>query len=181
MKQITVVFLAIFTFLIFAGIGIVSNGIGVYNTHIDLKTQIEAQQKANEANFDAMWKKITQVAKVSDEYKNGLKEVLAAYVAGRKKDSENLLMDWTKEAIPTFDASIYKQINNVIVGSRDDFYTNQKLLIDLSRQHNKFIQKFPNNIYCKLLHIEEIKITVVTSTKTEEAFKTGKDDNIELK
>ena len=85
-----------------------------------------------------------------------------------------------KEAVPTFDSSIYKQINNVITSSRDDFTKNQEILIDLSRQHQQFIQKFPNNVFCAILGIKEIEIKVVTSSKTEEAFNTGKEDDIKL-
>lgn len=177
MKPILV---GILTILAIVTFGIVGKGVGLYNEHINLKTQIEAKQQDNTANFDAMWKKINQVAQVSDKYKDGLKDVLTAYVEGRKKDSDNLLMDWTKEAVPTFDASIYKQINNVIVASRDDFYNNQKLLIDLSRQHNLLIEQFPNNLYAKFLNIQKIEIKIVTSTKTDQAFETGKEDDINI-
>ena len=106
--------------------------------------------------------------------------MLVSYTEGRSKDSDNLLMDWTKEAVPNFDSSIYKQINNVIVASRDDFTKNQKILLDLSRQHNKFIQTFPNNIYCLILNIKEIPVQIVTSTKTQQAFSVGKEDDIKL-
>ena len=177
MKEIL---LGLLLLILLSGVCIFGKGVSVYNTHIDLKTKIEAQQKSNEANFDAMWKKINQVAQVSDKYKDGLKEVLMSYTQGRKKESDQLLMDWTKEAVPTFDSSIYKQINNVIVGSRDDFFNNQKILIDLSRQHNQFIQKFPNNLFCGILNIKEIEIKVVTSSNTEKVFETGKEDDIKL-
>lgn len=166
--------------VVLGGVCIFSKGVSVYNTHIDLKNQIEAKQKANEAIFDNTWKKINQTVQVSDKYKDGLKEVLMAYTSGRSKGDSQLLMDWTKEAVPTFDSSIYKQINNVIVSSRDDFTKNQEILIDLSRQHQQFIQKFPNNIFCAVLGIKEIDIKVVTSSKTEEAFNTGKEDDIKL-
>ena len=159
---------------------IFSKGVSVYNTHIGLKNQIEAKQKANEAIFDNTWKKINQTVQVSDKYKDGLKDVLLAYTQGRSKGDSQLLMDWTKEAVPTFDSSIYKQINNVITSSRDDFTKNQEILIDLSRQHKQFIQKFPNNIFCSIMGIKEIEIKVVTSSKAEEAFNTGKEDDIKL-
>lgn len=166
--------------VLLGGLVIFGKGVSVYNTHIDLSTKIEAKQKDNEANFDLMWKKISQVVQVSDKYKDGLKEVLNAYVEGRKKDSDQLLMDWTKEAVPQFDSSIYKQINNVIVGSRDDFYNNQKILIDLSRQHNNFIRRFPNNVFCSFMNIKPIEIKVVTSSKTDKVFETGKEEDIKL-
>lgn len=177
MKQFILGFVVI---LLLFGICVFGKGISVYNTHIDLKTKIEAQQKSNEANFDTMWKKISQVSQVSDKYKAGLTEVLNAYTSGRKTDSDQLLMNWIKEAVPTFDSSIYKQINNIVVSSRDDFFNNQKILIDLSRQHNQFIQKFPNNLFCGILNIQPIEIKVITSTKTEKTFESGKEDDIKI-
>ena len=177
MKEFLIGFLIV---VVLGGMCIFSKGVSVYNTHIDLKNQIEAKQKANEAIFDNTWKKINQTVQVSDKYKDGLKEVLLAYTSGRSKGDSQLLMDWTKEAVPTFDSSIYKQINNVITSSRDDFTKNQEILIDLSRQHQQFIQKFPNNVFCAILGIKEIEIKVVTSSKTEEAFNTGKEDDIKL-
>ena len=177
MKEFFIGFLIV---VVLGGGCIFSKGVSVYNTHIDLKNQIEAKQKANEAIFDNTWKKINQTVQVSDKYKDGLKEVLLAYTSGRSKGDSQLLMDWTKEAVPTFDSSIYKQINNVITSSRDDFTKNQEILIDLSRQHQQFIQKFPNNVFCAILGIKEIEIKVVTSSKTEEAFNTGKEDDIKL-
>ena len=177
MKEFFIGFLIV---VVLGGVCIFSKGVSVYNTHIDLKNQIEAKQKANEAIFDNTWKKINQTVQISDKYKDGLKEVLLAYTSGRSKGDSQLLMDWTKEAVPTFDSSIYKQINNVITSSRDDFTKNQEILIDLSRQHQQFIQKFPNNVFCAILGIKEIEIKVVTSSKTEEAFNTGKEDDIKL-
>ena len=177
MKEFLIGFLIV---VVLGGVCIFSKGVSVYNTHIDLKNQIEAKQKANEAICDNTWKKINQTVQVSDKYKDGLKEVLLAYTSGRSKGDSQLLMDWTKEAVPTFDSSIYKQINNVITSSRDDFTKNQEILIDLSRQHQQFIQKFPNNVFCAVLGIKEIEIKVVTSSKTEEAFNTGKEDDIKL-
>ena len=177
MKEFLIGFLIV---VVLGGMCIFSKGVSVYNTHIDLKNQIEAKQKANETIFDNTWKKINQTVQVSDKYKDGLKEVLLAYTSGRSKGDSQLLMDWTKEAVPTFDSSIYKQINNVITSSRDDFTKNQEILIDLSRQHQQFIQKFPNNVFCAILGIKEIEIKVVTSSKTEEAFNTGKEDDIKL-
>lgn len=166
--------------IVIGGIAIFGKGVSVYNTNVDLSTKIEAKQKANEANFDAMWKKIAQVSQVSDKYKDGLKEVLIAYTGERKTESDQLLMNWIKEAVPQFDSSIYKQINNIVVGSRDDFYKNQAILIDMSREQQNFIKRFPNNIYCAVLNIKPIEIKVVTSGKTEKAFESGKEDDIKL-
>ena len=174
------VLISILVFISILVVGVVGKGIGLYNQEITLKNQIVAKQEENKTSFDNMWKKIKQSTNVSDKYKDGLKEVLNAYTNGRKKESSQLLMDWTKEAIPTFDSSIYKQLNNIIVSSRDDFTLNQKQLIDLNRQHDVLLDTFPNNIYFKVMGINKININVVTSTKTEKTFEIGKEDEIEL-
>ena len=54
------------------------------------------------------------------------------------------------------------------------------MLLDLSQQHNRMIQTFPNNVYCMILHIKPIEIQIVTSTKTQETFTSGKEDDIKL-
>ena len=174
------VLISILVFISILVVGVVGKGIGLYNQEITLKNQIVAKQEENKTSFDNMWKKIKQCTNVSDKYKDGLKEVLTAYTNGRKKESSQLLMDWTKEAIPTFDSSIYKQLNNIIVSSRDDFTLNQKQLIDLNRQHDVLLDTFPNNIYFKVMGINKININVVTSTKTEKTFEIGKEDEIDL-
>lgn len=173
-------FIGLLVVILLGGIAIFGKGISVYNTNVDLSTKIEAKQKANEANFDIMWKKISQVSQVSDKYKDGLKEVLISYTAERKTESNQLLMNWIKEAVPQFDSSIYKQINNIVVSSRDDFYKNQAILIDLSREQQNFIKKFPNNVFCNILGIKPTEIKIVTSTQTDKAFESGKEDDIKL-
>jgi len=177
MKEIGI---GIFTIIVLFILCVIGKGISVYNTNISLVNQIQAKQQANEVIFDNMWKKINQTVQVSDKYKDGLKDVLLAYTTGRNKGDSQLLMDWTKEAVPAFDSSIYKQINNVIIGSRDDFTKNQEILIDLSRQQKQFLQTFPNNVYAGILGLKEIEIKTVTSTKTEQTFETGKEEDIKL-
>lgn len=172
--------IAILSFLIISIFSVVGTGIGLYNQELELRKEINAKQVENTSNFDNMWKKIKQSANVADKYKDGLKEILEVYTEGRSEGSENLLMKWGAEAVPNFDSSIYKQLNNIIVASRDDFTMNQKELIDLKREHDTLINRFPNNIYYRVLGVNEIEIKVVTSTKTDKTFETGKDDEVEL-
>lgn len=172
--------IAILVFLIVSTFSVIGTGIGLYNQEMQLRKQITAKQTENTSNFDNMWKKIKQSANVADKYKDGLKEVLAVYTEGRTEGSENMLMKWGAEAVPNFDSSIYKQLNNIIVASRDDFTMNQKELIDLKREHDTLINKFPNVIYYRIMGVNEIDIKVVTSSKTETTFETGKDDEVEL-
>ena len=174
------VLIAILSFLIITSASIVGKGIALYNQELELRKEITAKQLDNTSQFDNMWKKIKQSTNVTDKYKDGLKEVLAVYTDGRSEGSESMLMKWGAEAVPNFDSSIYKQLNNIIVASRDDFTMNQKELIDLKREHDTLINRFPNNIYYRVLGVTEIQIKVVTSTKTDQTFETQKDDEVDL-
>ena len=176
-KYIFISLLVIVTFLIFS---FITTGISLYNQEVALRNKIESKQEANKAIFDNTWKKIKQATQVSDKYKDGFKEVLETYTNGRKEDSKNLLMRWGNEALPNLDPSIYKQLSNIIVSSRDDFTMNQEELIDLNREHTTLISVFPNNLYFRFMGINKIDIKTVTSNKTESAFNSQKEDNVDL-
>ena len=177
-KKYTIIGIA--TFIAICFVTLFGNIIGLYNQEVSLRNKIEAKQTENMSNFDNMWKKIKQSTNVADKYKDGLKEVLEVYTLGRSDKSDNMLMKWGAEAVPNFDSTIYKQLNNIIVASRDDFALNQRELIDLKRAHDNLITVFPNNIVFALFKVEKIDIKVVTSTKTQETFDTQLDDEVQL-
>lgn len=166
--------------LLTVGFTLGGNVVNLYNQEITLRNQILAKQQENQTDFDNMWKKIKQVSNVSDKYKEGFAEILTAYTSGRKSDSKNMMMQWGNEAVPNFDNSMLKELNNVIVSSRDDFTVSQKQLIDLNRTHDNLLDTFPNNIIFRMLGVKKIDIKVVTSTRTGNSFKTGKDDDVSL-
>lgn len=161
-------------------VSITGQFIALHNQEVQLRNKIVAKQVENRSNFDNMWKKIKQTSNVSDKYKDGFKEVLVAYTENRKDLSENLLMKWGNEAVPTFDNTMYKQLNNIIVSSRNDFTLHQKELIDLKREYDNLVNVFPNSLYFKAMHTPKLEIKVVTSTKTENAFDTCLENEVNL-
>jgi len=156
--------------------------IGTFNQEVSLRTTIEAKQKDNTSEFDNMWKKISQVAQVTEAQKNAVKEIIVGYASARSqgKNEEGSFINALHEAIPNVDTKAWANLQNIIVGSRDSFTMRQKELLDLSREHNKLLRTFPSNIVLGMLGKKEINITIVTSSKTEKTFETGKDDDVEL-
>lgn len=178
--------------LIFAAIAIVVLGIvgtvsaiGVglswYTTENNQRLLVNAQQKKNEVVFDNTWKTIAQIAQVSDDYKNSFKEIYVGIMDGRYGKGDGTLMKWVQESNPNFDISLFTKLTNVIEGSNAEFTENQKVLIDLAREHERIITTPPASIFYSILGKEKIDIKLVTSTKTENAFKTGKNDNINIR
>ena len=84
------------------------------------------------------------------------------------------------EAVPTVDTSTFNNLLNIVTSSRDAWTMRQKELIDLKREHDNIIDLFPSNLICMVLGRQKIDIKIVTSSRTGEAFKTGKDDDVDL-
>jgi len=155
--------------------------VGYSNREVDLRTAIEAKQKDNVSEFDNMFKKIAQVAEVTTAAKDALVEIFTSHAQARGGIGEDgTVMKWLTESVPNADISTYKNLQNIITGSRDAWTMRQKELLDLSREHNRLLRRFPSNMVLSMLGREEIEITIVTSTKAEKAFAEGKDDDIKV-
>lgn len=155
-------------------------GVSVNNKEVVLRNTITAKQKDNTNEYDNMWKTIAQTAQVTDAQKNALKEIFVAHAQARAVESKNLLMAWIKESIPNVDTSTFNKLMSIITGARDRFTMRQKELIDIKREHDILLDKFPSSMILSILGRQKIEITIVTSTRTEEAFKTGKDDDVDV-
>jgi hypothetical protein len=178
---------AILVALILVGGGFLFAGVlgiwavGTYNGAATLKNQYTSKVSANEASFDNMWKKIQQTSQVPDAQKNALREIFEGYAAARTGvGGGGSVMNWIKEAIPSVDVSIYKDLMNIITSSRDEWTRNQVELVSIANEYNKMLAVFPSNVLLKMLGFERIEPKIITSTRTENAFKTGKDDDVEL-
>jgi len=157
--------------------------VGVSNGEARMRNAIVAKQKDNTSEFDSMWKKIDQVAQVTDMQKEALKDIIVSHAKARTgaEENKNLLMKWVQESVPNVDQSTFTKLMNVITSSRDGFAFRQKALLDLSREHNNLLTVFPCSMVLSILGRQPIDVTIVTSTRTENVFKTGKDDDVNLR
>ena len=153
-------------------------GVGVANKETRLAVAIKAKQTDNTSEFDNLFKKIAQVAEVTQGQKDALIEIFTGYAKARSPDKQGgTLATWIHESCPNVDTSTFNNLQNLIAASRDAWTMRQKELIDLNREHDVLLGVFPSNIVCSLLNRQKIDIVVVTSSRTEKAFATGKDDD----
>jgi len=165
---------------VLTGLGIVGWWIGTSNKEIDIRNQATAQQQANTAVFDKVWKTIQQVAGVSDQYASNFKEIYNGIMKERYQgDAKGApLFKWIQEQNPNFSTDLYAKVSDAVESNRAEFLMVQKRLIDIKREHDNIRLKFPSSIVVGGRPALEIQI--VTSTKTEKAFATGKDDDVDL-
>jgi len=182
MNQGCIVGLGILGILVLIVVVIGSMLIGTYNQEAQLRVTIEQKQVDNTSEFDNMWKKISQVAQVTDAQKNAIKEILVGYADARSqgRDGSGSFINALHEAIPNVDMKTFENLQNIIVGSRDSFAMRQKELLDLKREHDKMLRTFPSNIILGMFGKKPIDVKIVTSSKTEKTFETGKDDDVNV-
>jgi len=179
MNKVFAALLAVVVLIVVAAGIVAAVWVSYSNTEIRLRAQVEAQQQSNEAVFDNTWKIIAQQAGVSSQYKDAFKEIYPALMNGRYGNARGgAMMSWITEHNPNFDARLYEKVMNSIEAQRTIFTTEQKKLVDLSREQKTLLATFPGSFF--LSGRTPTAITIVTSSKTEASFKSGKDDDVDL-
>ena len=178
------------TLMAIAGIGsvifltlimILLMGVSFHNKEVKLRNLIVNKQTDNKNEMDAMWKNISQTAQVAEKDRTSLMEIFNGYAQGRAgTDPKTPLMNWIKEAVPNIPSGTFDKLMNIIVSQRDGFKFRQKEILDYKREHDNLVSTFPNLIFATILGRDKVNLVIVTSTRTEEAFKSGKDDEVNL-
>lgn len=152
--------------------------IGLSNNEIRTRNRGKAQQESCAAYFDKMWKVLQQEAQVADQYKEAFKEIYVPLIEGRYSQGDGSLMKWITEHNPQFDTKMYDKLMTAIEGQREGFFVEQQKLIDIDRQHKDLRITFPNSLVVGKR--EDLGIVVIKSLKTEEAFATGQENDVDL-
>lgn len=149
------------------------------NREIDLRNLIGQQENVREANFDKMWKVVSQKAQIPGQYKNDFKEVYQPMIEGRYSSDGQMFMKWIHEHNPQFEGAVlYKDLMTSIEGLRESFFQEQKKLLSMKKQHDDLLMKFPTNIFVGSRN--QIEVKVISSTKTKQIVDLGIEDNITL-
>lgn len=179
MKTVTKVLIVSGFVLAFFGIVIGLMHMNYNNNEKSLRSQTVAQLKVCKISFDNMWKILHTEAKVPDQYKEAMKEIYIPLMEGRYGDEKGgTLMKWVQEHNPTFDSKVYTNLMASIEAERKSFFHQQERLIDLDREHHNALVLAPSSWFVS--DTSEVKFTIITSTKTEKVYETGKEDDIEL-
>lgn len=183
-KIVLGVLAAVFCFGLLIVVVLFSQGAGMYNTFVAQETGLQAQYKQNQNVYDNFLKKVKEVAQVPEMYSDDLLKVYDAAMKDRYgKDGSKAVWQFIQEHNPTVDASIYKEVQQVIESGRNEFSANQEMLLDKKKTYVATLRSFPNNIYAGFLGFPKVdldKIDIVTSARTEKAFETKQDEAIDL-
>lgn len=149
------------------------------NNEILLRNQATAQEQANEAIYDNVWKTISQQAQISQEYQDSFAKIWKDIIASRYENARGgALMSFIKEHNPEFSIELYKKLMVTVESERKEFLNNQKKLIDIKREHDNIRTTLPGSFIVGSR--SELDITIVTSTKTKEVFERRVDDDVKV-
>jgi len=177
-NQMKVVLGCVISAIVIAGFYFIIK-VSISNREISLRTKGDAQLQICKAYQDKVWKILKQKAGVSDQYAEKFKEIYPELIKGRYDNQRGgALLSMITESNPNFDVSLYKDLMVEITVQRDGFFMEQKKLIDIDREHKLYRKTFPQSWF--IGDGQDIGIIVITSEQTENIYKTGKEDNIEL-
>jgi hypothetical protein len=162
---------------------IVSTYASFNNTDVNFRTEFDMQIKNRTAFFDKMWKTISQQSQIAVKNDSSFKHNVALIMEGRK-DAQGLFMKWITESNPNADfravQELYRDLSRSIESERNSFYERETTLSSIQREHSRFLRSFPNNVYNLFLGRKELVYNPITSDKTDEVMKSGKDNDVKV-
>ena len=142
--------------------------IGANNSAVDMQSNIVAQA-ADVDNFLSNYgQKVQEAAQIPGMQADALKDVMRTALSARYgADGSKATMQWIQENYPgQVDPQLYRQIQQIIEGGRDDFTKKQTDLIDKKRVYLKALDQIPGGTMMKMLGYPSINV----------GYRGGKDD-----
>lgn len=149
------------------------------NIEVGLRNQFNAQQKTNESSFDKTWKVIQQSAQVPEHERESFRKTYVEIMQATKGVAGNgQLASFFNQAQINISGDLFQKLMTTIESQRESFHRDQQKLLDIKRRHDDVRTKFPSSFFVG--GRPELEAKIVTSDKTDEAFNTGKDNDINL-
>lgn len=161
---------------------------GFYDSANTTRIAAQSRDKEAQAVYDKTWKTISDKAKISAKYADDFKQIFIGGNEARYKGKDNMMMMWITEHNPTLDPSITRELSQSVEAQRNEYLSIVKAQISIAQEHNTKVTSSGSFIPCTILRIvghpnkvcDTVGVRQVTSTRTQNAFESGKDDNVEL-
>lgn len=163
----------------FIGIGFVVAYFVYDNKYVTLNNLYEAQIAQDKLVHDEMWKIIQQQAGVTENYSESFTKSYKEIMNARNYGGE--LMKWIQESNPTFNSAMHEKLMVSIETYRTKFTNVQSKLISIHNEMKNLLTLFPSKLFLVTIggHVLP-ELNIVTSSRTDNAFFTGKDDDTDL-
>lgn len=179
----TIIILAIIGTLLLTGLILTAQFIGFSNREITLKNSFEQKMSERKAFYNKMYMILSQKGQIALKNDSSFRTNVNMIMEGRK-DAGGLFMKWVQESNPNANyeevTALYKDLSRTVEAQREGFFVEEKYLQDVKLQHQNLVHQFPGSFYNRFYERADIVYTPISSTVTEEVFKTGIDDNVKV-
>lgn len=165
-------------------VGTILSVISTSNREVDLRNRFKQKMDERTAFYDKMWKTISQKSQVALRNDSSFAKNVNAIMAGRK-DAGDLFMKWVQESNPNSNyeavSSLYADLSRAIEGQRDGFFIEEKMIQSIVLEHDNIMTKFPSGwILTSFMGRTRLVYKPITSDRTDEVIKTGKDNEVKV-
>jgi hypothetical protein len=153
------------------------------NDEVELRNRFTQKMDERTAFYDKMWKTLAQKSQIALKNDSSFANNVNAIMAGRK-DAPGIFMKWVQESNPNANyeqvSLLYQDLSRAVEGQRDGFFMEEKMIQGVVMEHNNLLGKFPGSFMNIFFGREKLIYKPITSDRTDEVIKTGKDNDVNL-
>lgn len=148
-----------------------------YNVLVDLEERLEAQHEQTRNVFASIGNEIRSQGLVVEDYQASVLQAIEAAMTGRygASGAEAAIL-LIREQNPQMAPQVFLKLQNVISGSYARFERAQALKLDIVREYESALRRFPTSVVATLFGMPEINLAqvkkIVVSAAAKEAFQT---------
>ena len=152
---------------------------GYHNREVRLRNQFVAQQKLNEGIFDTVWKTVQQQSEVATTERETFKETFTEIMESQQGIAgSGTLASFFTQAKVDVSPDLFNKLMTSIESQRMMFLDGQKKLLQVKKDHDDILNQLPSSLFVG--GRDSLEAQIVTSAKTDEVFKSGKEEDIQL-
>lgn len=159
--------------------------ISAYNTGNRLERIIVATDENNRNILAQYGNRIAEAAQIPAMQRDDMKEVIVAALEGRYgNDGAKAVFQAIQEQNPNIDSTVYVQLQRMIEAGRVEFAAAQTKLVDQKRIYETALGSFWQGTWMSVAGYPKIDLTeyqIVSTSRADEAFKTGVEEPMKLR
>lgn len=157
----------------------VSSYISAANRGNEMEQAIKGTYENNKNVLAQYSQKVLEAAQVPSMMRDDLVKVTREAIEGRYgPGGSKAVFQMITEQNPNVDAALYRQLQQIIEGGRNEFQNNQTRLIDQKRAYETELGYVWKGLWMRLAGYPKINLAefkIVTTDRTETSFQTGRE------